>query len=313
MFCDVARLRSFSQAARAHNVTQSAVSQLVSQIEARLDVQLIDRSVRPLQLTTLGQLYYDGCRNLIERFTELEARIRNQEGQLAGRVCVAAIYSVGLGDMEDYIHLFYQEQPTADVHIDYLHPDQVYEKVRLGNADFGLVSFPHASRELSVIPWREEEMVFVCAPRHRLARKSSVKPSDLDGERYVGFTRELVIRRNVDRFLRDHDVVIEVAREFDNIEHIKKAIEVSAGVALLPEPALAREVGAGTLVAIPLQGPKLVRPLGIIQRRQHRLSSTALRFLELLKKPAASDRVPEGPTKPSRHGRNGVIRDQAIS
>ena len=67
VFCDVARHRSVSQAAAANDVSQSAASQIVLQLEKRLGVKLIDRSTRPLQLTREGQVYYDGCRGLVEQ------------------------------------------------------------------------------------------------------------------------------------------------------------------------------------------------------------------------------------------------------
>src|SRR5262249_19597045 len=124
--------------------------------------------------------------------------------------------------------------------------------------------------------------VLACSPRHPLARCLAVRPEQLTGEKYIGFDKDLVIRRKVDRFLRDQGITVEVALEFDNIENIKKAIEISAGVALLPEPTLRREVQAGTLMAVPLTGAQLVRPLGIIHRRHHRLSASAQRFIELL-------------------------------
>jgi len=152
-----------------------------------------------------------------------------------------------------------------------------------GTADLGLISFPPKSRDLVVTPWREEEMVLVCSPNHPLAGCKSVKPAQLAGEKFVGFDRELLIRRQVDRFLREQEVTVEVALEFDNIETIKKAIEVSAGVALLPDPTLRREVQAGTLVARPLSGCRLVRPLAMIHRRQHALNATAHGFMDLLR------------------------------
>src|SRR5271155_1074125 len=99
IFCDVARHRSFSQAATANGLSQSAVSQIVLQLERRLGVQFIDRSTRPLQLTTLGQKFYEGCRTLIEQYRELEASIRSAQTEIDASVEVAAIYSVGLGDM----------------------------------------------------------------------------------------------------------------------------------------------------------------------------------------------------------------------
>jgi DNA-binding transcriptional LysR family regulator len=282
IFCDVARHRSFSQAAQAKGISQSAASQIVLQLESRLGAQLIDRSTRPLQLTALGKTYHEGCKGLVQQYLELEASIRTAQVQLAVTVQVAAIYSVGLSDMGQYVERFAAGQPNAQIHIEYLHPDRVYERVLEGTADFGLLSFPRRSRELVTLPWREEQMVLACSPRHPLARCLAVRPEQLTGEKYIGFDKDLVIRRKVDRFLRDQGITVEVALEFDNIENIKKAIEISAGVALLPEPTLRREVQAGTLVAVPLHGCRFVRPLGIIQRRNQKLSSTALRFRDLL-------------------------------
>src|SRR5437870_6710008 len=154
VFCDVVRHRSFSQAAHANEITQSAASQIVSQLEKRMGVQLIDRSTRPLQLTSLGQTYYEGCRTLLQQFMDLEASIRTAHTQIAGTVQVAAIYSVGLSDMGQYVERFTGEQPNASVHIEYHHPDRVYERVLDGTADLGLVSFPRKSPKLVSLSWR---------------------------------------------------------------------------------------------------------------------------------------------------------------
>jgi DNA-binding transcriptional LysR family regulator len=322
IFCDVARCRSFSQAAQANHVTQSAASQVVSQLEKRLGVQLIDRSTRPLQLTALGRDYFEGCKDLLDRYFDLEATIRHAEAQLAGTVQIAAIYSVGLGDMGQYVERFVARHPIAQIHIDYLHPDQVYARVLEGAADFGLVSFPRNSRELTILPWREEEMVLTCAPTYSLAGHVQVKPELLGGEKYVAFTKELIIRRKVDQFLRHQGITVDVTLEFDNIENIKKAVEIGAGVALLPEPTLRREVQARTLVAVPLHGCRLVRPLGIIHRRQYKPSATAQRFLEQLRQRTpgsspghtaqagtfASGTGPQARTNGSSHGRNGAAK-----
>src|SRR5262245_40778154 len=210
IFCDVARQRSFSQAALANNLTQSAVSQIVQHLEQRLGAQLVDRGTRPLQLTALGKVYYDGCKRLVEQYEELEATLRQAQHELAGTVEVAAIYSVGLGDMGQLIERFQAHQPRARVHVDYLHPDRVYERVLEGTADFGLVSFPRTGRQLLILPWREEEMVLACPPEHRLARNLAFRPAELNGEKYVGFDKGLVIRREVDRFLREQGVAVEV-------------------------------------------------------------------------------------------------------
>ncbi len=282
VFCDVVRQRSFSQAAQTNDITQSAASQIVSQLEKRMDVQLIDRSTRPLTLTPLGQKYYEGCKALLAQYRELEASIKTAQEQIAGTVQLAAIYSVGLGDMGQYVRRFAALQPGAQVQIEYVHPDRVYEKVLDGTADLGLVSFPRSSPKLAVLPWRQEPMVLACSPRHPLAQNLAVHLRELSGQKYIHFDKNLVIRKQIDRFLRDQGVSIEVVHEFDNIENIKQAVAVGAGIALLPEPTLRREVRARTLVALPLAGRRLTRPLGIIHRKRHKLTATAQRFLQLL-------------------------------
>jgi DNA-binding transcriptional LysR family regulator len=288
VFCDVARNQSFSRAADANQISQSAVSQIVNQLEKRLGVLLVDRSRRPLQLTHQGKTYYDGCKKLVEQYLEVESSIRNSTGKghaLDVPIRVAAIYSVGLRDMSQYVQRFVAQQPGVQIEIEYLHPDRVTERVLDGTADFGLISFPEPSRKLAAIPWREEEMVVACAPSHPFVGGGPVKVSQLAGQKYVGFDKDLLIRRKVDRFLRDHGVAVDVVLEFDNVENIKQAIEIAAGLALLPAPVIQREVRAGTLAAVPLKDVRFVRPLGILHRRAPKPSPPAQRFIELLRQP----------------------------
>jgi DNA-binding transcriptional LysR family regulator len=298
VFCDVARLKSFSLAAAENEMSQSGASTIVLLLERRLGVKLISRAPRPLRLTPLGQIYYDGCKKLFQQYQDLEASIRKAEAEIEATIRVAAIYSVGLGDMGQLLERFRALQPKVKVAIEYLHPDRVYEQVMGENVDFGLVSFPHSTRDLLAIPWREEEMVVTCPPDHPLARSGGVRPSQLTGENYVAFDYELLIRRRMDRFLRRHGAAVMVTHEFDNIESIKQAIEEGAGLALLPEPTVRREAEAGTLAALPLVGCRMVRPLGIIKHRHHQLSRTALRFIELLRKGNGDETA-----KPARSGK----------
>jgi DNA-binding transcriptional LysR family regulator len=129
-------------------------------------------------------------------------------------------------------------------------------------------------------------MVLVCYPQHPLTRRRSATLDKLRGEPFVAFQSGLKIRDEIDRALALHKVTVKVALEFDNIETIKRAIEIGAGVSLLPEPTIAREIDAGTLVQVPLEGQPLVRPLGIIHRRDRKLSETAQQFIQLLQSQA---------------------------
>jgi DNA-binding transcriptional LysR family regulator len=313
IFCDVVRWASFSRGASENGVSQSSASQAVHQLEVRLGVKLIDRSKRPLVPTPQGRLYYEGCKDLVGRYLEIEGRVKGLEdaSNVVGTVGVASIYSVGLVHMSRFVRNFGERYPGANVRLEYLHPTRVVESVSDGGVELGLISFPRKWPELTVIPWRVEEMVLAVHPSHQLASCSEVEASELDGEAFVSYDQELPIRRAIDRFLRRNDVGFSVALEFDNIENIKRAVEISAGVAFLPGPTLDREVEAGTLVAVRVEGReperRLTRPLAAVHRRHHELSLTAARFLELLTEesgtvdPAAPTRILDTASSGGRH------------
>jgi len=283
LYCDIVRLNSFSQGAVASQISQSAASQAIQQLEAELGVLLIDRSKRPFMLTPEGHTFFDGCRILLEGYDKVRTEIAASRTQMTGSVRVAAIYSVGIHIMSDHMQRFMSLYPQAKVRLEYLHPHKVVEAVLDDEADLGLLSYPPSNRSLAVLPWRSETMVFVCPPTHRLARRKIVAAADLNNEIFVAFDANLPIRKAIDRCLRKHGARVTVVMEFDNIETIKQAIAVGAGVSILPQPTILKEVANRTLAAIPLAMIELARPLGIIHRRGKLLTPTIARFLELLR------------------------------
>ena len=284
LYCDIVRLRSFSRAADENKISQSAASQTVQQLEIDLHVQLLDRSKRPFGMTAEGGKLYETCRKMLESFERTRTEITAASQELVGVVRVAAIYSVGLhgisGPMERFLSLY----PKASVRLECLHPHQVVEAVVRDEADLGVLSYPPASRALTVVPLRSETIVFVCHPGHRFARRRMVSPADLNGEPFVAFDANLAIRKAIDRALRKQNVRANVVMAFDNVETIKQAIINGTGVSLLPAPTIAKEVAIRTLSAIPFNLPDLVRPIGAIHRKNKLLTPAVARFLELLKK-----------------------------
>ena len=294
LFCDVVALRSFSKAAVEREVTQSSISQSVAALEKRLGVQLIDRGKRPFELTPAGIVYHEGCRTLLDEFRKLEDRVRKMVDKVVGRVRIAAIYSVGLSEMDRYVAQFRERYPDAELRIDYLHPDEVYRRVLADEADLGLVSFPKEGGEFKAQEWQRQPMVLIVPPDHKLVEvgreQSGVSVQALEGEDFVGLTEELKIRRQIDRWLKGEKISVNVVHSFDNIENIKRAVEIGSGVSILPVPTVQREVEAGTLVALPLKDVAWYRPIGVIHRRHKSLSTAASKFKELLQ--ASADSLP---------------------
>ncbi len=292
IFCDIVRHQSFSRAAVVNSVSQSAASQAVRQLEKHLGVQLIDRSKRPWKLTVEGKAFFKGCQEIVELYHELENEVRRKQNLSGHTVRLAVIYSVGLQYLTHYVDQFRVLVPGAGVDLDYMHPDEICERVLNDQCDLGLVSFVTPRRELTAIPWQRQLMVVACPPTHRFARlvaeQGGVRPADLAHERVVAFDRGLPVRRELDRFLRRYDVEVDVIAEFDNIETIKQAVDEGAGIAILPEPTLQREVERQTLVQarfiLPSGEPPLVRLLSIVHRRKRRLNPAVTEFIRLLQK-----------------------------
>lgn len=282
VFCDVAGRRSFSLAAAENGISQSGASQIVQQLEDQLGVKLIDRSKRPLVLTAEGEVYYEGCRKLVQRYHALQEEVRCLHQHVEGRVNVASIYSVGLSYGKQLSDEFVGRFPQTSVHLDYHHPDRVCALVAEGQADIGLISYARSNRSLQALAWRDEPMLLVCSPQHPLAAAAQLTCADLAGLHIIGFDRGLRIRRHIDRQLADCGISVHSDFAFDNIDTIKRAIVVNGGASFLPEPSVRSELQAGELVARRVQGLDLVRPLGIIRRRGADLGPTAQRFIEYL-------------------------------
>jgi DNA-binding transcriptional LysR family regulator len=251
-------------------------------LEQHLGVKLIDRSKRPLVVTPAGAMYYQGCREIVQRYFALEEETRGFANEVGGTVSVASIYSIGFSHMNRILGEFRAKYRKANVRLQYEHPKRVYELVETDRVDVGLVSYPRSSRTIEASQWREEPMVVVCAPQHPFAVCEEITLSQLAGFAMVGFDGGLPIRREIDKALLAASVDVDVVVELDNIETIKRAIEAGTGFAILPAPTVVREVASGSLVAIPLADRRMVRPLGIIHRRARALGKTAQRFIQLL-------------------------------
>ena len=282
-FCDLVESGSFTRAAGMNLVSQSAVSQQLKALEARYGCQLLERDRRSrLVLTEPGKQLYAGCRDLLERFRALEAGLRAQSATGAGSVRIATVYSIGLHALPPFVTRFMKGHPQVNVHLEYRRTDKVIEGCLDGSLDFGIVAFPIRQTRLSVIPWQEEPLVLVCAPQHPLARRKAVSLTRLQGEPFIAFDRDIPTRKTIDRVLATRRVRVQRVMEFDNVETIKRAVEVGSGISILPETTVAGELQRGVLMKIGLTDGRFTRTVGIVHRRGRALSSAAREFIRVL-------------------------------
>lgn len=282
-FCDLVETASFSKAAALNYVSQSAVSQQVKALESRFAQELIERSSRKqVTLTEAGRAFYLECKELVARFRALENNMRKPLADIFGTVRVATVYSVGLHEIPQYIKQFIKAHPQVNVRLEYSRTDKVYEACLNNSIDFGIVALPQRKPQIQLIPLREDKLVIVCSPEHPWAKRRRISIKKLHGESFIGFERDIPTRKAIDRILKQHQVTVNYVMELDNIETIKRSVEVGIGVSILPETAVAQEVRNGMLLALKFTEGTFTRSLGIIHRRGKVFSKAAQEFLHLL-------------------------------
>jgi DNA-binding transcriptional LysR family regulator len=283
MFCDLATLRSFSKTAEKHLVSQSAVSQQVAQLEIEHKCQLLNRQKRPLELTSSGELLYRAARDIVDRYDQLNSEMNLLKSAAQSRINVGAIYSIGMHSLPEYIKRFMVKRPSINVHVAYFVSEKIYELVLAGELDIGLVAVPRRDKRLDVYEFEDEPLVLACSSKHPLAKQSQIDIHKLQLERFIGFEEGVPTRDWIDGIFQRYNVVIRPAMEFDNIETVKRAVEINSGVSILPRTALSQELAAGTIKAIEFSNERFVRPTGILVRKDRVISQETRYLIELLR------------------------------
>ena len=283
VFCDLSETESFTKAAQINQITQSAVSQQVSALERTFKSLLIERSKKKFRLTREGQILYDYAKQLINLYESLYNRIQEVREIVSGTVRVATIYSIGLHDLPPYLKKFLKQYPTVNLHVEYRRSNEVYDNV-LGNIDdLGLVAYPVKDSKLEIVPLRKDKLVMICHPKHPLAKSSGVKLKDLEGHKFIAFEPDIPTRKAIDKALKDADVDVDMTMEFDNIETVKRAVEIDSGISIVPLTTVTQEVAKHTLVAVEVEGGSLFRPLAVIHKKNKVLSPAMKQFIATMK------------------------------
>lgn len=289
MFCDVVETGSFSRAAQLNHVTQSAVSQQIRALENRYEQKLLSRSARQVTPTPAGERLFRGSKEILARFAEVESEIREQSSEVQGTCTVSTIYSVGLHELQNIQKSLLKTHPKVNMRLNYRRSDQVYDDVILGAAEIGLVSYPNPRAGVDVLPFRDDKLALVCSPSHPLAAKSKVSLSAIAGMPFIAFDREAPTRKGIDRIFKDKNLDLNPIMEMDNVETIKRAVEMGLGVSVLPTATVQHEVAQGTLVCKPFAEGTFSRPIGILLRKGKYLDRASQAVLDAFKANANAD------------------------
>jgi LysR family transcriptional regulator, transcriptional activator of the cysJI operon len=281
LLLDIIKLKSFSKAATSNSLTQSAVSQRLKALEKRFGATLIERRGTDLRLTQAGQVVFDGSIRILAELREIEERLNDMRGK-GGLLKVSVIYSVGLYELDPFVKKLLSRHPDIDVQIEYNSAKKIYQDIVNGTVDLGIVAYPSKHPKIQSMIFREDELVLICHPNHPLCGSEPIKISNIAAEPFITFHRETPTRKSLDRIMKERGVTPRIKAEFDNIELIKRAVEIGLGISIVPVTTVKTEVQLGLLKVVPIAEGPFSRPIAVVHRRGRSLRQAVRIFIDVL-------------------------------
>ncbi len=281
-FLAVAQAGSFTTAASQLHLTQSAVSVLISELEAEFGLRLFDRTTRLVQLADAGRDFYPVAEKILADLHNALLSSKELVAKKRGRVSVAATPLMASILLPKVIGEYTALYPDIHVTLQDSLAGLIQQKVRDGTADFGIGTFERAGRELIAEPFMADTLVLACPAGHPLAAKASVTWRALAGHPFISLTRDNSVGQLIRKCLADAGVEVHSAYEVSYLSTVVGMVDAGLGVAVLPSY-------AGPITRLyDIQIRKLVKPaiqreMSFITRQGKALSPAAESLKSFLK------------------------------
>ncbi|MDF1815401.1 MAG: LysR family transcriptional regulator [Verrucomicrobiales bacterium] len=280
---DLVETASFSEAAERNGVTQSAVSQQIKAIEEKFGVTLVERGRKNFAVTPEGEIFLSAGKEILQIYEGIHGKLDELRNSVTGHLKIATVYSIGFHELPPYINEFKAAFPSVELEVSYRRSNQVYSDVIENRADLGLVAYPKTRKGIEIEPAWSDRLVVICPPGHRLAERKSLSLKNLDGQRFISFEPDLPTRQAIDAMFLEAGISVKEVVEFDNIETVKRGVEIENAISIVPSESVKYEVEAGVLKQVKLEGRNIRRPLGILRRRNKALTPAMREMIDILR------------------------------
>lgn len=282
IFSDLVESESFSRAAKLNGITQSAVSQQLRAMEKHFSILIVDRSQKQFRLTREGQKLYESAKEILYLYDKLNSELQEMKKVISGTIHISTVYSIGLHELPPYIKVFLAKFPEVNIRVEYRRANMVYEDILANSIDLGLIAYPQKHKQLEILPFHDDILVLVCSPEHPLAKHKTIDISEVAGQKFIGFEPDIPTRKATDAIFREANIEAEPVMEFDNVETVKRAVEINAGIAILPQTTVIREEAQGLLKVLKFKDKVYKRPLALIHRKGRVLTPAMKKLIDLL-------------------------------
>ena len=252
IFLAIARYQNISRAAESLHMSQSAASAALQNLEQSYNIALFERTGKKLELSAVGKTLRNKAELLASHAHEFDDALRGHNE--IGHLKIGASFTIGNHLAVTYLAGYLGDHPEAQVDINVANSSDVVAQVLNFEVDIGMIEGEIKHRELTLIPWREDNLVVFCSPEHPLAQKPSLTDRDIKQARWILREPESGARQTFNRALAGLMPELDVYLEFKHNEAIKKSVEAGLGIGCLSEIVLQNNFKTGDLV--PLSLPK---------------------------------------------------------
>ena len=281
-FAIVAAERSFSAAARKLHRTQPAISQAIKRLEDELGERLFDRSSRNGVLTEAGTLLLEHAQRLLRLAAEAEAAVRELQQVRKGRVLIGA-NEAAVHSLLPYIQAFTGAHPGVSIDVRRVPSRKVASELMDHSIDFGVLTFLPREPGLQSLPLGADELVMLANPQHPLARRTRVSIEEVGRQVVIAHNDPSPARERVLRMYERRHAPINIQVSLPSLDGIKRAVEMGAGVAVLPRRCALTEIERGDLVAIKVPELSGRRTVRFVFRKAGELTHASAAFLQLVR------------------------------
>jgi len=270
LFRDIARELSFVKVAQQNHITQPAVSVHIKKLEEVLGKKLFRRTPHNTQLTADGEVILDDVKEILRLCEGLKIRSSYSQGILEGNIRIAAIHSVGMYEIGDFLSSFMKLFPRVHIHLEYRRADEIYRLLGKEVIDIGVVAYPEKRTNIKSTSCGEDVLVLITHPEHKLARRKSILLKHVHNQAFIAFESGIPTREAIDGVFAENKIIVDNRMSNDNIFTLKKAVEAGIGISIVPSNSVNEEVQKGSLVRLPIRDIKLTRPIALLQRKKHK-------------------------------------------
>jgi len=281
VFEAVARHRSFSRAAEELHLTQPAVSTQVGKLSEHAGLPLFEQVGKKIHLTAAGEQMLLSSREIIQKFQEAEEAMAQFKGVSGGRLNVSVI-SAGDYFFPRLLVEFAQRHDGVTLNFLVVNREELLTQLHENRTDLAVMVRPPEDSDTVAEAFAPHPYVIVAAPDHPLARTPRIPASRIAREPFVVREQGSDTWNSMVQAFGHHLPGLNIAMEIRSTETIKQAVIAGMGVSFLSAHTVSRELNAGSLTVLDVQGFPLMLNWYVVNRRGKRLPPVAQAFRNFL-------------------------------